>query len=106
MTQKLSVVQESPSFIQKKGSFDNIVKKLSKASVSAVEILEHILETTNDEKLKVTCATKLLEFYISSADKQNTDNLTRMIAEFKYVGRPADSITISKQPMIDFQNIA
>ena len=106
MTQKLSVVQESLSFIQKKGSFDNVVKKLSKASVSAIEMLESIMETTQDEKLKVTCATKLLEFYISSEDKKNTDALTRMVAEYKYVGKPADSITVSRQPMIDFHNIA
>jgi len=105
-TQKISVIQETSGFMQRKGSFDTIVKKLSKVSNAAIDMLETTMETTQDEKLKLACATKLLEFYVSVLDKQNTDNITRLIAEYKYKGSPAESLSVvNSRPILDFANI-
>ena len=100
---RLAIVQESSGFIRNKGSFDGIVKKLSKVSNAAIEMLEKTMEDTQDEKLRVACATKLVEFYMAALDKQNTDEITRMISEVKLKGGIATELRVA--PVIDFSNI-
>lgn len=101
---KLAVVTESSGFIRNKGSFDGIVKKLTKVSNAAIEMLEKTMEETQDEKLKVACATKLVEFYMAALDKQNTDEITRMISEVKLKGGLSTNLKVAT-PVIDFSNI-
>lgn len=70
------------SFYRKKGELTSLLKSLTKVSEDAIEVLVEGLKS-DDEKVRVSCADKLLTFQVSTAKAVNDDNLQRLILEIK-----------------------
>lgn len=106
---KIVTIEKSSGFIKRKGSFDNIVKKLQKISIAAIDMLETtMIAADSDDKLKVACATKLLEFYTETLKQQNADEINRLQLEYKHGGKPPIGEGSAKEddtPSIDFETI-
>ena len=102
-------VKKSSGFIKRKGSFDAIVKKLQKISIDAIEMLETTMnEKDCDPKLKIACATKLLEFYTTTLKQQNDDEVNRLQLEYKHGNPPNKSLETKEDniPQIDFDTVS
>lgn len=108
------MVQENPqqvNFLNYKSEFTGILKTLSKASKGAVEMLEKIMAESDDDKLKLQAASKLMEFYVSVADKAQAEHLQRLVSQARLGGQgntkqlvnaPSDD---KPKPIVDFGRI-
>jgi hypothetical protein len=106
MATNIEVVEKNQGFIRKKGSYAALVKRANKSLVVAMDVLESVLETTLDEKIKVASSKELAGISLQILDKNNTDEITRLIAEFKYVGGVNKSLTTDDgYAVIDFNTI-
>jgi hypothetical protein len=114
---KITTVKvKEKSFIRDKGELSNLLKFLSKVSASAVEILVDAMNAKDgvDQKTKIACAEKLLDFQIACAKQVNDDNMQRMIAEIKLNRTPLannlsaiefDEEKRRNRPVVDFSQI-
>lgn len=96
------------TFIKRKHSLDALHKDLDHASKEAVEVLLDIMQTTQDEKLKASCAEKLLKFKIDVATEIGTDQMQRLIAEIKFGGgQKQRNLTTDDddRPILDFDTV-
>jgi hypothetical protein len=105
---------KSASFLRNKGELSALLKSLSRVSEEAVAILVAAMSATEgvDQKTRIACAEKLIDFQISCAKQVNDDNMQRMIAEIKLNKQPLDGnlTTIeyeerNNRPIVDFSNI-
>ncbi len=110
------MVQPTPvgavDFLKYRSEFAPLLKTLNKASTGAVSTLERIMAETDDPKLKMSCASKLLEFYISVADKSQQEHLQRLVASARLSGGGvtkqlvnADEQDKPRRPVVDFGTI-
>lgn len=102
-------VEKNPSFLKDTLQLKKLLKSLDKASKVAVDTLLQIIATTEDERLKSTCCTTLLTFYLDAAKADNADKMQRKIAEIR-LNRPNNLIPINgeepkKKPVVDFNII-
>lgn len=104
------VPEQATDFLKDGIQLKKLLKALDKASKSALETLEKVMEETKDEKLKASCAEKILTFYLSTAEKENADRMQRMIAQIK-IGNgqgkliPLEGDEKPKRPTVDFSTI-
>lgn len=100
---------EVQSFLTDKVQLDKLLKELVRYGKSAVKVLVDIVEDPKaDAKLKLTAATKLLEFQVQVAKEISSDQLQRLIAEIKYANGPRRSLVPLEDdtgPVLDFTNI-
>ena len=103
-----------PSFLDDKLDLKKVARDISKASSKAVEVLLKLLES-KDEKVRLTAATKLVEFQVQIAKEVSNDQLQRLIAEIKLVrgaGRKTSLVPLqdggkreNTTPMVDFSRV-
>lgn len=84
-----------------------LVRDLKKVSKKAVEVLEAGL-TSQDEKIRMLAAEKLLKFYTDTAKEVNQDELNRLLLEVKSQGLIGAGSTADDDdtPALDFDNIS
>lgn len=106
------VTQEpTPSFLSDSVQLKKLLRELTKASKEAIDVLVKGLES-NDEKTRIMCADKIIQFQISTAKTVNDDSLQRLIAEIKLrnpqvkkIDSEEDEEAGSKRPIVDFTTI-
>lgn len=82
-----------------------ILTKLKKVSKKAIEVLEKAL-TSDDEKIRVAAAEKLLKFYVDTSKEVNQDEMNRLILEIKTSGLIGQGSTVEDNtPVLDFDNL-
>lgn len=105
--------QETPSFLNDSLQLKKLFKDVSKATKEAVDVLIACLGS-NDEKVRMNAATKLLEFQVSIAKEINQDQFQRMIAEIKLRNPTTKVVTLTadeeerqkkQRPIVDFSTI-
>lgn len=104
---QMLVIENEISFTQDEIKLKKLLKALDKASVEAVEVLLKCMHS-QDEKIRLTAATKLLDFHIDVTEKINADKIQRMVAEIKLVKSTNGSlvpIDESKRPVVDFTTV-
>jgi len=106
---QLLVIKDDISFTQDEIKLKKLLKALDKASIEAVDVLLKCMHS-EDEKIRLTAATKLLDFHIDVTEKINADKIQRMVAELKLVkggsnGRLVESDEGSKRPIVDFTTV-
>ena len=101
------------SFIKDSNELTKLLKKLEKATPKAVDVIEDIMENSDDDKMRMAAATKLLEFQVATSKEINTQNMQNMIAEIK-LNRDSggtrgigygDASESSNVPLVDFGTI-
>lgn len=76
-----------PVFVKKKHELADLLKSLEKATPAAVELIVETMNNTQTEpKLKVACATALIDMQLKVSAEISRDGLTRQIAEIKAKG--------------------
>lgn len=108
------VTQEpNPSFLDSKIQLGDLLKKVSKETKKAIEVLVACLES-KDERIRYQAATKLLEFQVQIAKEINADQMQRLIAEIKLNRQsakkligidPEDEENKKTRPIVDFSTI-
>jgi hypothetical protein len=85
-----------------------LVRDLKKISKKAIEVLERGLDS-QDERVRMIAAEKLLKFYTDSAKDVNEDELKRLLLEVKLRGMVGAGSTAQEDddaPALDFDNIS
>jgi hypothetical protein len=108
------VTTREESFLTDKLKLDKLLRSLATASKKAVEALETALNS-QDEKVRVAAADKLLAFYVSTAKEVNNDQIQRLIAELKLNGgrgkrlipleHGGEGQSGRPRPVVDFETI-
>lgn len=107
---QLLVIKDDISFVQDEIKLKKLLKALDKASMEAVEVLLKCM-ASNDEKIRLTAATKLLDFHIDVTEKINSDKIQRMVAELKLVKAGNNGKLVPPEddapsrPVLDFSRI-
>jgi len=103
--------EENPSFLTDNIDLKKLHKELSKVSKEAIDVLLACLKS-QDERLRMSAATKLLEFQVTVSKEINTDQMQRLIAEIKLNHGPKGRLTPldgeeeeKPRPIVDFSNI-
>lgn len=101
------LVPASPKPMFKKAhELAKLVKQLNKISKKAVEVLEQGL-TSEDERVRMIAAEKLLKFYMDSAEAQRADEIKAMLLDIKVNGLIGNGSTADDDsPALDFDNIS
>lgn len=102
------LVPASPKPMFKKAhELAKLVKQLNKISKKAVEVLEQGL-TSQDERVRMIAAEKLLKFYMDSAEAQRADEIKAMLLDIKVNGLIGNGSTADDDdsPALDFDNIS
>ena len=111
MTKKIvtmAEVAEQQGFLRKRGAWSSLTKRAVKSIVAAMDVMEEILETSEDAKLKGQTANQLAQLSMSVLESHNKDELTRTIAQIKFMGGLGGSTAGDEDestPLIDFNNI-
>ncbi len=87
MSGALVVAVEKPVFIKKVHELAGLAKKLDGLSEGALAVIVNTMnDAKTDPKLKVACATTLIDMQVKINDIISKDQLTRQIAEIKKNG--------------------
>jgi hypothetical protein len=103
---ELVPTKEQPVF-KKTHELARLVRDLKKISKRAIEVLEKGLDS-QDERVRMLAAEKLLKFYTDSAKDVNEDELKRLLLEVKLRGTAGAGSTVEDDdtPALDFDNIS
>lgn len=98
-----------PSFLTDTIDLKRLLKNVASHSKPAIEALVACL-ASKDEKIRLTAASKLLEFQVQIAKEINADQMQRLIAEVKLSGRAGSKTTTDlvpedRRPIVDFTTI-
>jgi hypothetical protein len=109
------VEEEVPSFLRKDSEFSKLIKYLEKPAKEAIEVLRKLMVESKDEKIKQMAARDLLNFLLAAKKEHNTDQMQRLIAHCKLVGRGTGNLVpapdennptgTSQKVVVDFTNI-
>lgn len=102
------LVPASPKpLFKKQHELAKMVKQLNKISKKAVEVLEAGL-TSEDERVRMIAAEKLLKFYMDSAEAQRADEIKSLLLDIKLSGMIGNGSTADDDntPALDFDNIS
>lgn len=98
---------EVQSFLTTGIDLKRLLRDVARQSKNAVEALVKLLDS-KDEKIQLTAAKALLELQVNVADKINSDQLNRLIAEMKLNGAGTKRLVNAEQenrPLVDFSTI-
>jgi hypothetical protein len=104
---ELVPTKEQPVF-KKTHELAKLVRDLKKISKKAIEVLEKGLDS-QDERVRMLAAEKLLKFYTDAAKDVNEDELKRLLLEVKLRGMVGAGSTAQEDedtPALDFDNIS
>lgn len=107
---KLATV-EVPTFIKRKHELAGLLKSLDEATPEAVKILVETMNADADKvglKMKVDCATTLIELQVKVADMISKDQLTRTVAQIKSQGLSTQLEVVQggrQAPRMDFSTV-
>jgi hypothetical protein len=100
--------EEAPSFLTNSVDLKKLHTDIKRHSKAAIDALVSMLDST-DPKIKLTAATKLLEFQVSVAKELSSDQMQRLIAEVKLVKSPKSNLVPVEdqkaRPLVDFTTI-
>lgn len=106
--------EDNPSFLQSEIQLKKLLKDLTGASKKAIDVLVKCLQS-NDEKIRMQAAIKLLEFQKDVAEKVNQDQMQRLIAEIRFNRQPQgkliplqpgdESKPAVVRPVVDFNTV-
>jgi hypothetical protein len=102
------VETKQQAIFKKDHELKKILGQLKKVSKKAIETLEAGL-TSDDERVRMIAAEKLLKFYVDTANEINADELKRLLLEVKASGLIGAGSTASQDddsPALDFDNIS
>lgn len=102
------LVPASPkSMFKKTHELAKLVRDLKKISKKAVDVLEAGL-SSNDERVRMMAAEKLLKFYMDSANEVRQDEIKAMLLDIKMNGLIGNGSTAEDDstPALDFDNIS
>jgi hypothetical protein len=103
------VTTKEQSVFKKTHELSKLVRDLKKISKKAIEVLEKGLDS-QDERVRMIAAEKLLKFYTDSAKDVNEDELKRLLLEVKLRGMVGAGSTAQEDddetPALDFDNIS
>jgi hypothetical protein len=101
------LVSATPKPIFKKThELAKLVRDLKKLSKKAIETLERGLDS-EDEKIRMMAAEKLLKYYLDSSKEVNQDELARLLLDVKSSGMIGHGSTAEDDntPMLNFDDI-
>lgn len=113
----MATTQTSIGFIKKRSNLVGLIKKLVKITPEAIEMLEETMKTSEDEKLAVGCAKKLLDLYVQIVDDEHRHDMEAKAMQLKIFGASslANDLTLGAEkedeeedndiPLIDFANV-
>ena len=100
--------EEAPSFLTNSVDLKKLHTDIKRHTKAAIEALVSMLDST-DQKIKLTAATKLLEFQVAVAKELSSDQMQRLIAEVKLVKNPKSNLVPvedhKSRPLVDFTTI-
>ena len=100
--------EEAQSFLTNSVDLKKLHTDIKRHSKAAIDALVSMLDST-DPKIKLTAATKLLEFQVSVAKELSSDQMQRLIAEVKLVKSPKSNLVPVEdqkaRPLVDFTTI-
>lgn len=110
MTKKIvtmAEVAETSGFLRKRGAWSSLTKRAVKSIVVAIDVMEGVLETSQDDKLKATTANQLAQLSMGILEAHNKDEITRLCASIKYplLGGSTVDEEDESTPLIDFSTI-
>lgn len=97
---------QKPLF-SKKHELSKLVRDLKKLSTKALEVLEAGL-TSQDERVRMIAAEKLLKFYTDSASEVRQDEIKALLLDIRTNGLIGNGSTADDDntPALDFDNIS
>lgn len=100
---------ELPSFLDDKLDLKRLARDITRHSSAAVDALVALLGS-KDEKIRLSAATKLVEFQVQIAKEISADQMQRLIAEIKLVRAPKQKLVEAdspgqNRPLVDFGTI-
>jgi hypothetical protein len=104
---ELVPTKEKPLF-RKPHELAKLVRDLKKVSKKALDVLEQGL-SSQDERVRMLAAEKLLKFYMDSAEAQRADEIKAMLLDIKVNGLIGGGSTAEEDddtPALDFDNIS
>jgi oligoendopeptidase F len=102
------VPTKQQAIFKKDHELKKLVSSLKKISKKAIETLEKGLDS-QDERVRMIAAEKLLKFYVDTANEVNADELKRLLLEVKASGLIGAGSTAQNDddiPALDFDNIS
>lgn len=103
-----NLVEATPKpLFRKTHELAKLVRDLKKISKKAVDVLEAGL-TSQDERVRMMAAEKLLKFYSDSAKEVSEDELKRLLLDVKLggmIGKGSAADDEDDTPQLDFENI-
>ena len=101
------LVPASPKpMFSKKHELSKLVRDLKKLSTKALEVLEAGL-TSQDERVRMIAAEKLLKFYTDSASEVRADEIKALLLDIRTNGLIGQGSTADDDtPALDFDNIS
>jgi hypothetical protein len=93
---------------KKKHELAKMVRDLKKLAPKAISVLEKALDS-EDERVRMIAAEKLLKFYVDTSNDVNEDELKRLLLEVKLKGLVGAGSTVQESddtPALDFDNIS
>jgi hypothetical protein len=111
MTKKIvtmAEVAEQNGFLRKRGAWSSLTKRAVKSIVASMDVMEAVLETSQDDKLKASTANQLATLSMNILEADNRDEITRLVAQSKMgnlLGGSSANDDDSEIPLIDFSTI-
>lgn len=96
---------QPPSFLKNRNDLDKLLRLLNKETEVAVRKLVKIIETSQDEKLVHQCVRTFLEFNLAASEAKEKSEITRMLAELKYLPNGMGGST-DDTPELDFDTVS
>lgn len=102
------VPTKQQAIFKKDHELKKLVSSLKKISKKAIETLERGLDS-EDERVRMLAAEKLLKFYVDVSNEVNADELKRLLLEVKangLIGAGSTAQEDDDSPALDFDNIS
>lgn len=110
MTQEtaLATVKDN-SFLDDRLNLDKMLRAVSEKQAKAIKTLVEIIDTSKSEEMRYKAAVKLLDLQVLLAEKMSTDQINRLIAEFKFTNNPTGNVVdlpgSKNTPLVDFTTV-
>lgn len=102
--------ENAGTFIKRNHELQGLLNDLNSASPEALRVIKEIMNNKkSDDKLRLACADKILNFQVSVAGQINSETVQRQVAEIKFNRGPmplgGEARDVDNTPVIDFNTI-
>lgn len=108
----IPAVQTQVGFLKKKSQLDPLIRRLQRYSVEAIDSMYATMESTKDEKMKLSCAKALLAFHMQALKDRSNEEIERLKMQIQLLGNSGnDSFSTAEEededdiPTISFNDI-